>query len=147
MATHQFEIEGIRFELTNLSVDDSCAGLEVLAKALGPAIDQLGAAADDPSASGRALIKSVLGNAGQAAALLKTFAPRAKVSRSKDGGHAGGSLMVGLGPEANAVFAGRVDLLLAFLFEAVQFEYAAFLSALTGGGGALADRLMAPPTP
>jgi hypothetical protein len=148
MATHQFEIEGIRFELTNLSVDDSCAGLEVLAKALGPAIDQLGAAvAESDSAAGRVLVKSVLGNAGQAAALLKTFAPRAKVSRSKDGTHAGGSLMVGLGPEANAVFAGRVDLLLAFLFEAVQFEYAAFLSALTGGGGALADRLMAPPTP
>jgi hypothetical protein len=45
--THDFEIEGIRFELSHLSVDDACAGLEVLAKIMGPALEQLGAATDD----------------------------------------------------------------------------------------------------
>ena len=143
MATHQFEIEGIRFELTNLSVDDSCAGLEMMAKAIGPAIEQIGAGSGEASV-GRAMAQSVLGNARQAAALMRVFAPGTKVSRGKDGTHAGGALMVGLGPEANAVFAGRVDLLMAFLFEAVQFEYGAFLSEFTGNGsGPLATRLAA----
>jgi hypothetical protein len=124
MATHQFEIEGIRFELKHLSVDDSCAGLETLAKTLGPAIESF------DGVKAKALIVKIAAQAGSLAVLLKLFAPAAKVSRNADGTFAGGDLMLPLKTEANAVFAGRVDLLVAFLFEAIQFEYGAFLGAL-----------------
>jgi hypothetical protein len=39
--------------------------------------------------------------------------------------------MVALKPFLNDAFAGRIDLAAAFLFQAVEFEYGAFLGELT----------------
>ena len=130
--THEFEVEGIRFELSHLSVDDACHGLEVLSKTLGPAIQKLADVAED-EARGRELVLALSAQASHAATLVKLFAPVCKVSRSNDGTYIDGERLVALKPFINDCFAGRVDLLMAFLFEAVQFEYAAFLGALAAG--------------
>lgn len=133
--THEFEVEGIRFELSHLSVDDACAGLETLSNTLAPAFAKL-QGIEDTAERERTLILAVAGQARNAAVLLKVFAPACKVSRSNDGMYAGGDRMVALKPFLNEAFEGRVDLVMAFLVEAVQFEYGAFLGALTGVRGA-----------
>lgn len=100
MSTHQFEIEGIRFEQQSLKVDDACAGMDLLT-------------GDESMAK--------MGK------LLKLFAPGCKVSRDTSGVFEGGNLMVPLATYANDVFGGRLDLLVRFCEAAVQNEYGAFL--------------------
>lgn len=135
-ASTSFEIEGRSFELKHLGIDEACEGLEVLAKAIGPALSQ---AALDGAVNEAQLVTALLGQASQVAVLVRKFAPAAKVSRSLDGS-AGGPLMVPLKDFLGEVFTGRVDLMIAFLAKAVEFEYSAFL----GGAPALAGLI---PTP
>lgn len=136
-AATTFEIEGRTFELKHLDIDEACAGLEVLAKALGPA---LGAAALDGTVNEAGLVTALLGQASQVSVLLRKFAPAAKISRKPDGAFETGGAMVDLKPFLSDVFTGRVDLMIAFLAKAVEFEYGAFL----GGAPALAALV---PTP
>ncbi len=96
-----FEIEGIRFELKPLKVDDACSGMDLL--------------------TGDSTVAKM-------AKLLKLFAPVSRVSRSTDGTLVGGSLMVPLTTFQEEVFGGRLDLLIAFVEQAVQSEYGAFLA-------------------
>lgn len=100
MSTHLFEIEGIRFELRTLKVDDACSGMDLMN-------------ADDSMA--------------KMSKLLKLFAPYCKVSRNGDGTFEGGALMVPLKDFADDLFGGRLDLLIRFNTEAVNLEYGSFL--------------------
>lgn len=115
---HSFEIEGIRFELDHLNVDDACAGLETLGKVMAGS-----------AAAGGFNPFALLSQAGHAPTLLRLFAPVCKVSRSRDGTFRGGDMMVDLKPFAGDVFRGRADVLVKFLRECVDFEYASFLAA------------------
>lgn len=115
----EFELEGKRFEVKRLSVDDACQGLEVLGKALGPAAAQvLGGGSLDYGA----ILQALVTQAGQLSVMLNLFAPRAKFDRGGNG------ILVDLKPFLDEVFGGRVDLILAFLVHAVRAEYASFLS-------------------
>lgn len=142
-ATAEFKIEGRRFEVSRLGPDETCQGLEVLGRVLGPAALQVLSApeegeATDESAAGTkpkpnyaAILQALLVNASQIAVLLKLFAPRAKFDRANNG------ILVELQPFTDEVFGGRVDLMIAFLFHAARAEYGCFL----GGGSALASLL------
>lgn len=114
-----FEVEGVQFELKRLNVDDTCAGLELLMKALGPVM-----AADGESN----WLTCALSQASCIPALLKLFAPVTKVSRKPDGSFEAGGSMVDLKPFVNDCFAGRHVLMLAFLGKAVQNEYRGFFA-------------------
>jgi hypothetical protein len=98
-----FEVEGVQFELRRLNVDDTCAGLAMLTSGggIGP---------------------------GQFPALLKLFAPVAKVSRKPDGTFEAGGAMVDLKPFVNDVFAGEHLRMAAFIGKAVQIEYGNFIA-------------------
>jgi hypothetical protein len=138
MALTEFELEGRRFEVKSLELDDSCMGLEVLGKALGPAA-LLAFGASAISADGGAdkeldygpLLQALLTQASQIAVLLKLFAPRSRFDRGGNG------FMVELKPFVGEVFGGRVDLMVAFLVHAVRAEYGCFL----GGNNALGPLL------
>lgn len=129
-----FDLEGRSFELRHLDIDEACAGLEILAKAIGPALSQ---AALDGAVSEASMVTALLGQASQVSVLLRKFAPVAKVSRKPDGSFEAGGAMVELKPFLTDVFTGRVDLMIAFLAKAVEFEFGAFL----GGAPALAGLL------
>lgn len=96
-----FDVEGIRFELRRLSVDDACTGVDALTGD---------------------------GQMSKFSKLLKLFAPRCKVSRNADGSFGIGGAMVDLKPFAEELFAGRLDLLTAFMSLAIDFEFGAFLA-------------------
>jgi hypothetical protein len=118
-AATEFELEGKRFEVKRLSVDDACKGLEVLGKALGPAAAQvIGGGSPDYGA----ILQALVTQAGQLSVLLGLFAPRAKFDRGSNG------VMVELMTFTDEVFGGRIDLLIAFLVHSVRAEYASFLS-------------------
>jgi hypothetical protein len=124
----QFELEGRRFEVKRLSPDDACLSLELIGKALGPAaIAVLGGEAPDYGK----VLTALLSNASQISGLLKLFAPAAKFDR------AGNGTMVELKPFVSDVFAGRVDLMVAFLAHCVRAEHSCFL----GGPNVLAELL------
>lgn len=124
----QFEIEGRRFEVKRLGPDDACLGLELLGKALGPAaIAVLGGEAPDYGK----VLTALLSNASHISTLLKLFTPVAKFDR------AGNGTMVDLKPFTGEVFAGRVDLMVAFLAHCVKAEYSCFL----GGPNVLGELL------
>lgn len=137
MSSVEFELEGRRFEVKRLEPDDTCMGLEVLGKALGPAaLIAFGTASEGGETEGKdldyaALLQALLANASQISVLVKLFAPKSKFDRSNNGA------MVELKPFIGEVFGGRVDLMIAFLVHAVRAEYASFL----GGGGALGPLL------
>ncbi len=101
LSTHEFEVEGVRFELTSLTVDDACAGVDLLTSAEGMA---------------------------KMCKLAKMFAGVAKVSRTPDGKFEIGGAMVAMKPFLEDVFRGRLDLLLAFVEQAVKAEYGSFLA-------------------
>lgn len=142
MAT-EFELEGRRFEVQRLSPEDACMGIEVLGKALGPALSSLllsKAEGDDAAADvdWGALLQSLLTQASQVMVLLKLFAPVTKYDRNQNG------ILVDLKPFLKGrgeIFEGRVDLMIAFLVHAVRAEYASFL----GGGNALEALIPRPP--
>ena len=140
MAT-EFDLEGRRFEVKALAPEDSCLGLEILGKALGPAllstlsgvtagmsVEEIEAKIDVTG-----LVASLVGQASQMAALLKLFLPRAKFDRAGNGN------LVELKLFTEEVFGGRIDLLIAFLVQAVRAEYTCFL----GGSSALGPLLAA----
>ena len=97
-----FDVEGIRFELRRLSVDDACVGVDAL------------------SSEG--------GHYSKVARLLALFAPQCKVSRLPDGTFAIGGALVDMKSFTNDLFAGRLDLLAAFVERATEFEFGAFLA-------------------
>jgi len=138
MAT-AFDLEGRRFEVQALAPEDSCLGLEILGKALGPAlastlsgiepgmsVEEIGAKLDLS-----AIVPALVGQASQLSALLRLFLPRAKFDRAGNGN------LVDLKLFTDEVFGGRIDLLIAFLVHAVRAEYTCFL----GGSNALGPLL------
>jgi tail assembly chaperone len=135
----EFELEGRRFEVKRLSPDDACLGLELLGIALGPALSTLllakatgdGADGEEPKIDFAALLQSLLTQASKISALVKLFAPRSKFDRGQNG------ILIDLKPFVGEVFEGRVDLMIAFLVQAVRGEYSSFLS----GNNALAALL------
>lgn len=96
-----FEVEGIRFELRRLSVDDACEGVDILSAEEGMR---------------------------KFARLLKLFSPVCKVSRSSDGTFEGAETMVPLKLFANDVFEDRLELLVGFMGKAIDFEFGRFLA-------------------
>lgn len=142
-APTEFELEGRRFQVKRLDTDAACASLELVCKAVGPAISAvfeadpevlatIGEEGADSKALGPVLsnvLVSVLSNASQISALLKVFLPVSKFDRGGDG------KWVDLKPFVGEVFAGRVDLVIAFLAHAVRAEHSCFL----GGHNALAE--------
>jgi hypothetical protein len=135
--TTSFDLDGRRFEVQSLPPEDSCLGLEILGKALGPAAfvafanvtpDQ---SPDDIEFDYPKLLGALVGQASQLAALFKLFVPRTKYDRGRNGN------LVDIKLFTDEVFGGRIDLLIAFLVQAVRAEYTCFL----GGSNALAQLL------
>ena len=141
MSATEFELEGIRFEVKRLSLEDTCASLEILGKVLGPvALEVLSSkdmGAAPPAALYAQLLSTFLSHASQIAVLLKIFAPYSRMNRKMDGTY-GGAMMVDLKPFMGDVFGGRIDLMVAFLVNAVRAEHACFL----GGTNALEQLLV-----
>lgn len=138
----EFELEGRRFEVKRLNPDDACMSLEVLGKALGPAALAVFGGSDPDYAK---VLTAFLANASQISTLLKIFAPVAKFDR------AGNGVMVDLKPFVGEVFAGRIDLMIAFLAHAVRGEHSCFLGGpnvleelFTQLGGSASASLTAP---
>ncbi len=127
-ARTQFECDGVAFDVGRLNLNDSCNGLELLAKVLGPAIGQLQA---DPASA----LTALLGQASQIPKLLALFVPVAKVGRSGDGAYGVGEGFgfVELKPFQEQVFTSRLDLACAFLAECIKAEYSHFLSSAQNG--------------
>jgi hypothetical protein len=128
MAT-EFELEGRRFEVQRLTPEDACMGIEVLGKALGPALSTLllskAEGEEEAPVDWASLLSSLLSQASQVMVLLKLFAPVTKYDRSQNGAMVDlRAFLKGRGE----IFEGRVDLMVAFLVHAVRGEYAAFLA-------------------
>lgn len=106
-----FDVEGIRFEQRRLGVNAACEGADIF---------------------------TAPGEMAKMAKFLRLFAPVCKVSRCADGAFAIGGNMVDLKTFANDVFEGRLEVLIAFVAKATEFEYGAFL-ALARGAQAAAE--------
>lgn len=137
MAT-EFELEGRRFEVQRLSPEDACMGIEVLGKALGPALSTLllskAEGDEEAKVDWAALLNSLLSQASQVMVLVRLFAPVTKFDRNQNGSMVDlKAFLKGRGE----LFEGRVDLMIAFLVHAVRGEYSAFLA----GNNALAALL------
>lgn len=137
MAT-EFELEGRRFEVQRLSPEDACMGIEVLGKALGPALSTLllskAEGDEEAKVDWGALLHSLLSQASQVMVLVRLFAPVTKYDRNQNGSMVElKAFLKGRGE----LFEGRVDLMIAFLVHAVRGEYASFLA----GNNALAALL------
>ena len=100
-SSNTFEALGVTFEVRRLPVDEACAGLDLL--------------------QGEEGFKKF-------SALLKLFAPVARVSRQSNGTFATGGPMVDLKTFQQDCFAGRLDLLVAFIAGATNAEYGGFLA-------------------
>jgi hypothetical protein len=142
MGTTEFELEGRKFAVQSLEPDDSCKGLEVLGKALGPAalLAFAGSASEDGEEPAEekpldygALLQAMISQASQIGVLLKLFAPRARFDRANNGN------MVQLKEFVSEVFGGRIDLTLAFLVHAVKSEYGCFLAGSNALGPVVAQ--------
>jgi hypothetical protein len=105
----EFEIEGRRFEISHLSLDESFAGLEKAQAVFG--------------ASGQIPFAKV-------PELLRMFAKVCKVARAPDGSFVSGGAMVALDPFLKDVFVGNVGLSIKFLTKAIEHEYGAFLDEM-----------------
>ena len=119
MGATEFELDGRRFEVKSLGIDESCAGLELFGRVAGPAI---AAALLDGQTNLGAVIQAALSNASQLAKLLRMFAKHARYDRLQDGN------MVALTPFVDDVFAGRLELMLGFLAPCVKAEFGSFLA-------------------
>lgn len=95
-----FEVEGVRFELTPLPVDDACVGMDLL------------------TAEGMTKISK----------LARMFATVTKISRTPAGAFEAGGSMVDLKPFVDDAFRGRLHLMVAFVERAVKVEYGDFLA-------------------
>lgn len=143
-ASIQFEVEGQRFEVQRLAPDVACLSIEIIGKALGPA---LLAVFDIPEAVVAALgteegmkspevvrflapiLATLISNASQVAQLFKLFLPGAKFDRARNG------TFVELKAFQDEVFGGRTDKVLAFVVQCVKAEHSCFL----GGPNVLGD--------
>lgn len=127
-ARTQFECDGVAFDVGRLNLNESCRGLELLTRMLGPALGQI---QENPQAAPLAL----LSQAGQIPPLLAMFAPVSKVSRNGAGeyGAHGDGTFVDLKPFVEQVFVGRLDLACMFLAECVKLEFGPFLSSAKDG--------------
>lgn len=120
-----FEVDGCTFEVKRLSVDDTCAGIEILS-GLG-------------DAAGAELIVAALRQAKRIPEMLRLFAKHTKASRFKDGRFETGGDMIPLEKFVEDCFAGRHVRMVGFLVQAVKGEYQDFFS----GAGEL-EKLLAP---
>jgi hypothetical protein len=105
----EFEIEGRRFDIAHLSLDESFAGLE-RAQAV------FGAAGQIPFA--------------KVPELLRMFSKVCKVARSPEGSFVAGGPFVALDPFLKDVFVGNVGLSIKFLTKCIEHEYGAFLDEM-----------------
>lgn len=128
--TSSFTIEGRRFEVSRLSPEDACAGFEVLGRAFGASAVAL-LIGEKPDPVG--LMQGLVNNASKLSVMLGLFLPKAKFDRGNNG------ILVDLKPFADEVFGGRLDVLIAFVVQAVRAEYATFL----GGSPALVELVAA----
>ena len=137
-ARTQFECDGVAFDVGRLNLNDSCKGLELLAKVMGPAI------CEAPKGQ-QAATMALLGQAGQIPALLALFAPVAKFWRGPDGepSSQGNGTLVDLKPFVEQAFATRLELACAFLAECVKNEFGPFIKSVSTG--ALAQTLTQTP--
>lgn len=127
-ARTQFECDGVTFDVGRLNLNDSCKGLELLSKILGPAIV---AAPGGLHAAELALFTQ----ASRIPELLALFAPVVKVHRNNDGEPclADAGTLVDLKPFLEQVFAGRLDLACAFIAECVKNEFGTFMKSVSTG--------------
>lgn len=128
-ARTRFECDGVAFDVGRLNLNESCRGLELLAKTVGPAIGQL---TTDPTSA----LTCLLSQASQIPALLALFAPVAKYWRAADGEpclESDDAKLVDIKPFLEQVFASRLDMACAFLAECVRLEYAPFLKSASNG--------------
>lgn len=142
-STVQFDIDGQRFEVKRLEPGDACASVEIVGKALGPALlavfdipKEVVSSLMEEGAQSPAVVQylapiltALVSNASQVAALFKLFLPGAKFDRSRNG------TLVDLKPFQDEAFGGRTDKLLAFVVQCMRSEHTCFL----GGSNVLGD--------
>lgn len=136
MTTIQFEIEGQRFEVKRLDPDEACLSIEIVGKALGPALlavfdipqGVIAALGTEEGMKSPEVIKflapvltTLVTNASQVAQLFKLFLPGAKFDRGRNG------TFIDLKPFQDEVFGGRTDKTLAFVVQCVRAEHTCFL--------------------
>lgn len=133
--TIQFEIDGQRFEVKRLEPTDACASIEIVGKALGPALLAVFDIPVEVRASLMAegaqspvlmqflapILSALVSNASQVAQLFKLWLPGAKFDRDRNG------TFVELKPFVDDVFGGRVDKVLAFVVQCMKSEHTCFL--------------------
>jgi len=127
-ARAQFECDGVAFDVGRLNLNDSCKGLELLAKLSGPVLSQMGN-------GDAAMLAALLSQASQIPPLLALFAPAAKVWRTPEGEPcaAGNGSLVDLKAFTEQVFAGRLELACMFLAACVKNEFAPFIKSVSTG--------------
>lgn len=111
-----FEVGGCTFEVRRLSVDDTCAGIEILSS-LG-------------DVDGAEVIVAALKQARRIPEMLRLFASVTKVSRFKDGRFESGGDMVPLKAFVEDCFAGEHVRMFGFLVQAVKAEYSGFFAGV-----------------
>lgn len=133
--TIQFEIDGQRFEVKRLDPDAACESVELVGKALGPALlavfdipkDVLNSLLTEGAQSPAVvqflapILSALVSHASHVAALFKLWLPGAKFDRDRNG------VFVDLKPFVDDVFAGRVDKLVAFVVQCMKAEHTCFL--------------------
>ncbi len=127
-ARTQFECDGVAFDVGRLNLNDSCKGLELLAKLAAPV---LGTASQGEAAA----IAALLGQSSRIPELIGLFAPMAKVGRDSTGAYGAGEGfgMVELKPFVEQVFTSRLELACLFIAKCVLIEFGPFIeSARTG---------------
>lgn len=119
MTATEFDLDGTRFEVNSLGLDEACMGAELFGRVAGPGI----AAWLDGRNTGNVggVVQAALSNASQLPKLVRMFAKQAKFDRLKDG------RMVPLEPFVNDVFAGKLEFVVAFLLPCVRAEFGSFL--------------------
>ena len=115
-----FSVEGHQFEVRRLGIDESCGGLELVERAVGPALAafRAGGLQDDIG-----LLLGFMPQASTIPKLLRLFAAVSKVRRPETP-----NLNADLLPFLDEVFGGRIDRMIAFVVHAVRGEYGYFLA-------------------
>jgi hypothetical protein len=116
----EFEIDGRRFEVEPLNLDESFAQL----------------------ANVEAIFQRT--DLAKVPALLRAFAKVSKVSRSPDGSFVSGGPMIALEHFVKDVFTGKQTLAMTYLSKCVEHEYGAFFEEMAAKAAAAAST---PPTP
>ncbi len=111
----EFEVDGRKFEIAHLSLDESFAGLEKAQAVFG--------------ASGQIPFARV-------PELLRLFAKVCKVARDPSGSFTSGGPFVALEPFLKDVFVGQMGLSMKFLTKAIEHEYGSFLEEMAAARAA-----------